>query len=59
MPVSHLLLGLMRQRRIDQVQKPVVLPEADAESGNHDEQRQQQPPAQLIQMTDGGQLVVV
>ena len=50
MPVTHLLLSLVRQRRIDQMQKSVVLPEADAECGNHDEQRDDQPPAQLLQL---------
>jgi hypothetical protein len=49
---ADLLLGLVRERPVDQVKQSVVLPEADAERDSDHRQRGDQPGPQLVQMTD-------
>ena len=55
---ADLRLGLMRERPVDHVQEPVVLPEADAESDPDDHERQRSARAHLVEMTDGGEPVL-
>ncbi len=59
MTVPDLRLGLVRQRVVDQRQKPMVLPEAEAEGDPEGEQRDDDPGPQLVEVADQAQVVVV
>jgi hypothetical protein len=58
-PGAYLLLGLMGQRRVDQVQQLLVLPEADPERDRNRDQRNDQPGAELVEVSDDAQLIAV
>ncbi len=49
----YLRLRLMRERPVDELEEPVVLPEAEAERDPDHHERRDQSRAQLVQMTDG------
>ena len=57
--VSDLLGGLVGKGRVDDVQQPSVLPEAEAECHADDGQRHEQPRPQLVEVTDERQLLIV
>ena len=58
-PGADLLLGLRRQRRVDEVQQFVVLPHADGERRDQHGERHDQPGAQLVEMLDDPQSLIV
>src|SRR5262249_12289994 len=55
---AHLLLGLMRERGVDEPQERVVLPHTEAERDSQRHQRHDQPRAQLLEMADYRELLV-
>ena len=55
----HLMLGLMGQGCVDQVQEPVVLPKAEAERDRHRDKADDDARAQLIEVPDDREPVVM
>src|SRR5262249_46797702 len=56
---SYRFLGLVRERLVDEPQKRVVLPHAQAERDSKRRKRHDQPRTQLLQVTDHRELLVM
>ena len=58
-PRADLLLGLVRERRVDDVQQRVVLPHAEGERRRDHGQADDQPRAQLLEVVDHAEVLLV
>ncbi|HEY8763338.1 MAG TPA: hypothetical protein VIM18_04045 [Solirubrobacteraceae bacterium] len=57
--VTHLLLGLVSERTVDQVQQAMVLPEADAKRDHTGERRHDQACSQLVKVTYDAEAILM